>query len=87
MGSGCVMEFKKGETRHGMYLPPRSTIIMCGEARYEWTHGIEKKVEDAVARDDGRTEVVKRGTRMSITFRWLLPGADVVGGRTGDKEE
>ncbi|TFK46926.1 hypothetical protein OE88DRAFT_1666722 [Heliocybe sulcata] len=90
MGSGCAMHFARtgaSKERHALYLPARSVIVMCGAARYEWTHGIEKLSEDVVLGEDGRTQVVKRGTRVSVTFRWLLPGADVVGDQTGDAKE
>ena len=63
-----------------LYLPAGSVIVMTGEARYEWTHGIAKRKVDLVENDDGDKERIGRGERISITFRWLLPGADVVGG-------
>ncbi|EPQ58900.1 hypothetical protein GLOTRDRAFT_69908 [Gloeophyllum trabeum ATCC 11539] len=87
LGSGCVMDFARAgdrEERYAVYLPPRSTIVMCGPARYDWTHGIEKRGEDFVEGDGEGVpaEVLKRGVRISVTFRWLLPGADVVGSET-----
>ncbi|KAJ8519686.1 hypothetical protein ONZ45_g3404 [Pleurotus djamor] len=66
---------KDANDRHDLYLPERSVIVLSGDARYKWTHGIEKRLEDAV---EGAT--IARGTRMSITFRWLLPGAEILGG-------
>ncbi|KAJ3800600.1 hypothetical protein GGU11DRAFT_772772 [Lentinula aff. detonsa] len=71
-----------------LYLPPNSIIVLSGDARYKWTHGIGRRVGDwVVSNGDGDTERViptkaewiPRRTRLSITFRWLLPGADVVG--------
>jgi len=76
---------------YGLYLPPGSVIILTAESRYLWTHGIERRMEDlvestgsqyehsgaAVVRSD--SSFVARDVRLSITFRWLLPGADVVG--------
>jgi alkylated DNA repair dioxygenase AlkB len=93
-----------------IYLPPRSILIMTGEARYKWTHGIQGTNADLVqselpssdaadradvrlgrylndqldtngvqAREAERGVWFARGTRLSVTFRWLLPGADVVG--------
>lgn len=55
---------------------------MSEEARYSWTHGIDGRKEDWVQDRVGATEGrwVMRSIRVSITFRWLLPGADVVGG-------
>ncbi|EIM88002.1 uncharacterized protein STEHIDRAFT_25240, partial [Stereum hirsutum FP-91666 SS1] len=85
LGSGCDGERK----RWGLYLPVRSVLVMSGDARYRWTHGIEKKEEDFVERESGVgldeiprrvAEYISRGERLSITFRWLLPGAEIVGG-------
>ena len=105
--SSCVMRFDRAElgsqsdkdksARWDLYLPERSIIVLSREARYDWTHGIDKKKRDYVSlpctdyaisessytssssirTSDGTW--IDRGTRLSITFRWLLPGADVVG--------
>ncbi|KAF7373389.1 hypothetical protein MSAN_00548500 [Mycena sanguinolenta] len=84
-GSSCVMEFARVDKAADdaaaplqLFLPERSIIVLSGDARYAWTHGIEKRTADLVA-DAGVHRVVQRGVRLSITFRWLLPGADVVG--------
>ncbi|PPQ94815.1 hypothetical protein CVT25_007451 [Psilocybe cyanescens] len=93
--SGSVMRFDKVEpqqsdpqTRWDVYLPERSLIVLSEDARYGWTHGIEKKRRDYVVSDSGSEHSehsepagtwIDRGTRISVTFRWLLPGADVVG--------
>jgi alkylated DNA repair dioxygenase AlkB len=65
-----------------VFLPPGSIYVMSEEARYGWTHGIDGRredwVQDQVESATGRW--VMRSIRVSITFRWLLPGADVVGG-------
>ena len=103
LGSGCVMHFDKvlrddqeaeENTRWDVYLPERSIIVLSKEARYDWTHGIEKKTGDPVESsasegDNSSPRVVgasqrpwtrvERRVRLSVTFRWLLPGADVVG--------
>ncbi|EKM59912.1 uncharacterized protein PHACADRAFT_87635 [Phanerochaete carnosa HHB-10118-sp] len=67
---------------HAVFLPHGGVYVMSEEARYRWTHGIEGRTEDWVqdraGSDAGRW--VMRFLRVSITFRWLLPGADVVGG-------
>jgi hypothetical protein len=72
-----------------LFLPERSIIILSEDARYYWTHGIGKHTEDLVSvpvkgPDEERWvgsegEWIERDVRLSITFRWLLPGADVVG--------
>jgi hypothetical protein len=77
-GDGC-----NDQQRHDLYLPVGSLIVLTGEARYEWTHGIEKRTKDLVVREGSgvwETEFLERGTRISITFRWLLPDALTVGG-------
>ncbi|KAF9458480.1 hypothetical protein BDZ94DRAFT_1140707, partial [Collybia nuda] len=76
LGSGCPRE------RWDLYLPERSVIVLSEEARYQWTHGIGKFKEDYVSLphvDSPSGRWIERGMRLSITFRWLLPGADVVG--------
>ena len=89
LGSGTVMVFQHAEKkkRYDLYLPRGSIIILTGEARYEWTHGIEGRevdyVEDRKPFNQGGPTTyswIVRTTRTSITVRWLLPGADVVGG-------
>ncbi|KAK7055178.1 hypothetical protein R3P38DRAFT_2845616 [Favolaschia claudopus] len=82
-GSSCVMDFAPVETAADaapvhLFLPERSIIVLSGDSRYAWTHGIDKRTSDLVA-DGAESRVVPRGVRLSITFRWLLPGADVVG--------
>lgn len=73
-------------SRWDIYLPSRSVLVMTGDARKRWTHGIEGTAEDLVgcesegSSDNGVAEVIPRSERLSITFRWLLPGAEVVGG-------
>lgn len=98
-GSGCVMRFDKvespscskqeAEKRHGLFLPERSVVVLSKDARYKWTHGIDKRKEDCVSVNPSsevensgshrEAILVKRRTRISVTFRWMLAGADVVG--------
>ncbi|KAI0068491.1 hypothetical protein BV25DRAFT_1866504 [Artomyces pyxidatus] len=105
LGSGCVMDFCRAQGGGGsemwdVYLPERSVLVLSGEARYGWTHGIEGRLEDQVekqvleitgpdarVRDESSargSEWLQREVRLSITFRWLLPGAEVVGGMSGE---
>lgn len=74
---GCVMTFRKAELRHDVYLPERSVYVLTGEARWEWSHGIEGRTEDLVMRDSG-VETKLRSTRVSLTFRWMQTGADTL---------
>ena len=48
--SKVVINFKKDDKLIKILLEPRSLLIISGEARYEWSHGIswknnEKKVD------------------------------------------
>ena len=65
-----------------LYLPERSVLVMSKDARYVWKHGIPGRTHDLVENEDECHGpcLIKRGIRLSITFRWLLPGADIVGG-------
>lgn len=74
---GCVMTFQRGDERHDIYLPERTVYVMTGEARWEWSHGIEARKEDLVNTGRG-IETKVRGTRVSMTFRWMSKGADVL---------
>lgn len=89
MGEGESVEKQK---MWDVYLPSGSVYVMTEEARYEWTHGIEKRSEDFVEDDEAGGEYssrpsgrwTPRSLRVSITFRWLLPGAEVVGNGATD---
>lgn len=82
LGSSCAMQFQPCSDStaparsYNLYLPARSVIVLTGDARYEWTHGIEARTCDRV---EGEPTYVDRGVRVSVTFRWLLPGANIVG--------
>lgn len=81
-GTGTVMDFSHESlpSQH-LFLPSGSVLILSGEARYGWKHGITARGYDLVraAEDPQRTEVLKRSIRLSITIRSMLPGADIVG--------
>ena len=100
LGSGCAMQFARIAEEQpqmdapspsppeecALYLPKGSVVIMTGEARYGWTHGIGKRFDDWVEVSPGSAQsiLLERDMRVSITFRWLLPGADVVGFAPGE---
>lgn len=54
-------------------LPARSLLVMSGEARYLWTHGIATRHYDQVPAQQDEAAVamtaVPRQTRVSLTFR------------------
>jgi alkylated DNA repair protein alkB family protein 8 len=71
LGSSIVMEFKNPQTGEHLskLLPRRSLLIMTGESRFGWTHGIVPKVSDIVKSENGFLTVQSRQLRHSFTFR------------------
>ncbi|KAL4230733.1 Alkylated DNA repair protein alkB 8 [Mactra antiquata] len=70
LGSQVVMEFRHPDGRHlSVLLPPRSALIMTGESRYTWSHGITPRKSDIVTLPNGRLTLIPRGVRTSFTFR------------------
>jgi alkylated DNA repair dioxygenase AlkB len=66
LGSACVMIFKhsKSEEHTSLLLEAGSLLVMQGEARYEWKHGIAYRKSDIY---EGQS--LERGRRVSLTFR------------------
>jgi alkylated DNA repair dioxygenase AlkB len=66
LGSGCLMNFTHSNTaqKTNLFLPPRSLLLLQGDARYHWQHGIAKRKNDVV--DEAK---IQRGRRVSLTFR------------------
>jgi hypothetical protein len=58
--------------RYLQYLPPRSLLLMNGDSRYEWTHGIAPRKMDKV-----NGVVIPRGRRLSLTLRRVLFDGEV----------
>lgn len=74
LGDAVVMEFKNCKNQHkSVFLPQRSLLIMSGESRYNWTHGITPRKLDLIQTESGLT-VRKRHTRTSFTFRKVRKG-------------
>uniref|UniRef100_A0A6J0UDX7 tRNA (carboxymethyluridine(34)-5-O)-methyltransferase n=2 Tax=Pogona vitticeps TaxID=103695 RepID=A0A6J0UDX7_9SAUR len=81
LGAEIVMDFKHPDGRTlAVMLPQRSLLVMSGESRYLWTHGITPRKFDIVqasegqqvgtiTADTGNLTLNKRGTRTSFTFR------------------
>ncbi|XP_075448488.1 tRNA (carboxymethyluridine(34)-5-O)-methyltransferase ALKBH8 isoform X2 [Ascaphus truei] len=81
LGAEIVMDFKHPNgCSVPVMLPRRSLLVMSGESRYLWTHGITPRKFDVVQVSEGQnvgtisgnTEELtlnKRGTRTSFTFR------------------
>ncbi|KAK7158131.1 hypothetical protein R3I93_009358 [Phoxinus phoxinus] len=81
LGAKTVMDFKHPDGRSvAVVLPERSLIVMKGESRYLWTHGITPRKFDVVpvleaggsgvmTSDLSNLTLSRRGTRISLTFR------------------
>ena len=69
--SACVMQFTHIESREQVpiLLEPGSLLVMQGEARYRWKHGIAARKSDTY---QGRK--ITRARRLSLTFRNIMPG-------------
>ena len=72
-GTVITLNQPRIEQRHDVYIPSRSVYLLTREARWEWEHGIEGRLEDLV---QGTT--IFRETRVSVTFRWMKEGGDVL---------
>lgn len=75
---GCVMSFTRQHERYDVYLPPRTVYVMTGEARWQWAHGIEERNEDLVEMPGGDAVTLLRDTRVSVTFRWMKQGGEIL---------
>lgn len=65
LGSSCVMEFSKEDhVSKEVFLEPRSVVVLSGEVRWRWKHGIPARMVDTV---EGRER--RRERRLSLTFR------------------
>ena len=70
LGAPVLMEFTRkmaGERqRHSVWLAADSLLVLTGEARYRWRHGIARRKSDP---QDGLR--IPRSRRVSLTFRSL----------------
>lgn len=67
LGSQCVMNFEKfpnSKDKVEVFLDSRTLLVMKGESRYNWYHGISHRKSDLF---NGQN--FKRNRRVSITFR------------------
>ncbi|GAA1045102.1 alpha-ketoglutarate-dependent dioxygenase AlkB [Streptomyces murinus] len=69
LGSPCILTMRQvsSNATKDILLEPGDVLSMSGEARYDWQHGIAARKTD---RTQGR--VIKRGRRVSLTFRRVL---------------
>ncbi|KAF4523365.1 hypothetical protein B566_EDAN005520 [Ephemera danica] len=73
LGADVVMEFRRDGQVVPVFLPRRSLLVMGGEARYCWSHGITPRKSDVTSTDGGVT-LQHRGVRTSFTLRKLHSG-------------
>lgn len=69
LGSQCVMELtavESGEVE-SLLLERGSLLVLSGDARYNWRHGIRGRKTDKVSE-----QVLARGRRVSLTFRTVV---------------
>lgn len=71
MGSDIIMEFRKGNYNNNCLLKSKSLLIMSGESRFDWTHGITPRKFDIIDTKEG-PDIMCRGTRISVTFRRVI---------------
>ncbi|XP_063807646.1 alkylated DNA repair protein alkB homolog 8 isoform X2 [Pseudophryne corroboree] len=86
LGAEIVMDFKPPSgSSVPVMLPRRSLLVMSGESRHLWTHGITPRKFDVVQMTEGQKfgtvsrnseelTLNKRGTRTSFTFRKIRRG-------------
>lgn len=70
LGSNCIMNFERkpnSKSKTEIFVEPRTLLVMKEESRYNWYHGIAPRKTD---RFNG--ESIKRGRRVSITFRKII---------------
>ncbi|KAL6779512.1 hypothetical protein ACKKBG_A12590 [Auxenochlorella protothecoides x Auxenochlorella symbiontica] len=69
----CVMVFRKeGRADVALALPPRSLLVLQGEARHAWQHYIPHRKSDMV----GGEVVLRAERRVSFTFRQVRQEGD-----------
>lgn len=68
------MDFRHPDGRHlTVLVPRRSLLVMTGESRYVWSHGITPRKSDIVPAPVGNGLTLQnRGVRTSFTFRKVI---------------
>lgn len=84
LGSDVIMDWKHHSGKYiPIVVPARSLLVMQGEARYDWQHGIQPRLQDPIIelrqKDNQQiriitNETVQRKTRISLTFRKTRKG-------------
>ncbi|ETO36184.1 hypothetical protein RFI_00879 [Reticulomyxa filosa] len=66
-----IMDFRHQQHKHikkSVVLQPRSLLLLHGESRHLWSHGIAHRKYDIIGRS-----LVERTRRISLTFRKIRP--------------
>lgn len=71
LNSDIIMEFKKENYHKSILLKSKSLLIMSGESRFDWTHGITPRKFDMINSVDG-PDIMRRRNRISVTFRKVI---------------
>ncbi len=68
--AACLMDFRHvaSGARTFLLLQRRSLMVLDGDARYEWQHGIARRKNDR-----WKGQVLARRRRLSVTFRRFFP--------------
>lgn len=76
LGSLVVMEFTRANSAQSLSMPlePASLMVLQGESRSVWKHGIANRKSDRV-----KGVTVRRGRRVSLTFRSVVASRFVDG--------
>lgn len=74
--SPCVMDFREPAAgrRERLLLMPRSLLVLSDAARFEWQHGIAPRKKDV-----WHGMPVRRGRRVSVTFRFVADRSQAIG--------
>ena len=67
LNSDVVMDFSKGGEKIPFVLNQRSLVVLKGESRYDWKHGIAARKSDQI---NGLK--IQRTRRISLTFRRVI---------------
>jgi len=72
LGSSCIMQFRPVDGSYSgenvdVFFPRRAAVVLSGDSRYKWTHGIPARTSDTWQNAD-----FKRKTRISLTWRTVI---------------
>lgn len=67
LGSHAIINYTKDDLKIPITLEPRSLVVMKGESRYFWKHGIAGRKKDKI-----NGVFITRKRRVSLTFRKVV---------------